>query len=93
MANTNIRPRAAVAERPPFVAPSANTRLGLHVTADELAIWQDRAVNGPYKTAGDAGYSYTPGDWDRIVTNKDNFVSNYANGHSIQIYDGYTGAG
>src|SRR6476661_861298 len=69
MANTNVRPRCAVADRPPAVAPpSGNTRLGLHVTSDELAIWQTRSVSGPYKTAGDVS-SNSPGDWDRIAAN------------------------
>jgi len=78
MANTNIRPRAAVADRPPFAAPpSGNTRLGLHVTSDELAIWQDRAVNGPYKTTGDVS-SGSLGDWDRIVSRKNTFNTNPA---------------
>jgi len=83
MANTNIRPRAAVAERPPFVAPpSGNTRLGLFHTSDEVAIWADRAVNGPYKTAGDESTN-SPGDWDRIVTNKNSFASNPSTGRWI----------
>lgn len=47
-------------------------RLGLHVTDQELAIWQDRAVNGPYKSAGDVSTN-SPGDWDRIVNNADTF--------------------
>lgn len=38
-------------------------------------VWQDRAVNGPYKTAGDVSTN-SPGDWDRIVTNKSSFMSN-----------------
>lgn len=56
----------------PDISASANTRLGLHVTADELAIWQDRAVNGPYKTAGDVSTN-SPGDWTRIAANAATF--------------------
>jgi len=44
------------------------TRLGLHVTAEELAIWQTRAVSGPYKTTSDVSTN-SPGDWDRIAAN------------------------
>src|SRR5690348_7201464 len=53
----------------------SNQRLGLHVTSDELAIWQNRAVNGPYKTAGDV-QTNSPGDWDDITTRKTSFNSN-----------------
>ena len=31
----------------------AQTRLGLHVTQEELNIWKQRAQNGPYKSTGD----------------------------------------
>ncbi len=95
MANTNVRPRCAVADRPPAVAPSQNfniqpsianlllqgvaptigsaaTRLGLHVTSDELTIWQTRATSGPYKTTSDVSAN-SPGDWDRISTNAEAF--------------------
>jgi hypothetical protein len=53
----------------------AQTRLGLHVTQEELNIWKQRAQSGPYKTAGDVSAN-SPGDWDRIVTNKNTFMSN-----------------
>jgi hypothetical protein len=48
------------------VPVQAATRLGLHVTSGELAVWQDRMVNGPYKTAGDVSTN-SPGDWTRIL--------------------------
>ena len=71
-----------------------NTRLGLHVTSDELTIWQDRAINGPYKSTGDAGFSNTPGDWDRINTNKVSFESGYSgSSNASELWAGYTGAG
>ncbi|MDA9260883.1 hypothetical protein N9P58_03340, partial [Puniceicoccaceae bacterium] len=41
-----------------------------------LAEWRDRAVNGPYKSAGDAFDPLIPGEWDRIVANKTTFASN-----------------
>ena len=31
----------------------AQTRLGLHVTQEELNIWKQRSQSGPYKSAGD----------------------------------------
>jgi len=36
-------------------------------TEDELSKWQNRAVNGPFKSANDA-FENSPGDWDRIVS-------------------------
>ena len=59
----------------PIEAPTGSTRLGLHVTAEELAVWQDRMVNGPYKSDGDVS-SNSPGDWDRIASNAATFLSN-----------------
>jgi hypothetical protein len=52
----------------------ANTRLGLHVTTNELAIWQTRSVSGPYKTAGDVSTN-SPGDWDHIKAQADALVA------------------
>lgn len=57
-------------------------RLGLHVTAQELAIWRDRAlgrdrVDGRptnYISQGDVTPN-SPGDWDRIRSMKDRFLS------------------
>jgi hypothetical protein len=46
----------------------AQTRLGLHVTQEELSIWRDRANNGPYKASGDV-QTNSPGDWNRIAAN------------------------
>ncbi len=52
----------------------AQTRLGLHVTQEELNIWKQRAASGPYKTKGDMSNN-SPGDWDRIVVNRNAFAS------------------
>ena len=41
-----------------------------------LAEWRDRAVNGPYKSAGDSFDPLIPGEWQRIVYEKDSFMSN-----------------
>ena len=38
-----------------------------------LAEWRDRAVNGPYKSAGDAFDPLIPAEWERIVTDKNTF--------------------
>jgi len=46
----------------------AQTRLGLHVTREELNIWRERADKGPYRVKGDA-QSNSPGDWARIAAN------------------------
>ena len=48
---------------------------GLLWSDNDLAVWRDRAVNGPYKSAGDSFDSLIPGEWDRIVTNKNTFTA------------------
>ena len=55
----------------------AQTRLGLHVTQEELNIWKQRRTNGPYLTYNSpvAG-QHTPGDWTRIVGNANTFLQN-----------------
>jgi hypothetical protein len=53
----------------------AQTRIGLHVTQEELAIWKQRAASGPYKTKGDVSTN-SPGDWTRIQSNASAFLSN-----------------
>src|SRR5262245_52652399 len=50
------------------------TRLGLHVTQEELNIWKQRAASGPYKSVGDVSTN-SPGDWTRILANADSMVS------------------
>jgi hypothetical protein len=52
----------------------AATRLGLHTTQEELNLWRQRMVNGPYKTTGDVSTN-SPGDWDRISANAEAFRS------------------
>ena len=49
---------------------------GLLWSDNDLAVWRDRAVNGPYRTAGDAFDPLIPGEWDRIVANKNTFAAN-----------------
>jgi hypothetical protein len=58
----------------PFTAWSA-TRLGLHVTQEELDAWRTRAVSGPYRVVGDVSAN-SPGDWAHIVANKETFRAN-----------------
>lgn len=52
---------------------SSDRRLGLHVTAGELALWRERARTGPYRVTGDVSPN-SPGDWSRIVAHKDEFL-------------------
>ncbi len=54
---------------------SAQNRLGLHFTQEELNIRRQRAQNGPYKTRGDV-CTNSPGDWERIVGHANAFLSN-----------------
>jgi hypothetical protein len=60
----------------------AQTRLGLHVTQEELNIWRQRAQKGPYKSAGDVSPN-SPGNWDRIVANRNAFAANPSNGRAV----------
>lgn len=55
----------------------AQTRLGLHVTLEELSVWKQRALNGPYKTRSDVSAN-SPDDWTRIVNNTNAFKANPA---------------
>ncbi|MEZ7842805.1 MAG: thrombospondin type 3 repeat-containing protein [Opitutales bacterium] len=59
---------------------------GLLWSDNDLAVWRDRAVNGPYKTAGDAFDPLVPGEWDRIVRNKSSFVASPTAGR-VSTYD------
>lgn len=54
----------------------AATRLGLFHTAEEVVIWKQRRLNGPYKTSGDVS-NLSPGDWDqRILPRAQAFLAN-----------------
>jgi hypothetical protein len=53
----------------------AQTRLGIHFTQEELTIWQQRAVSGPYKTTGDVSTN-SPGDWAKITADAATFLAN-----------------
>jgi hypothetical protein len=61
------------------------TRLGLHVTQEELNIWKQRASSGPYRTVGDVRPN-SPGDWNTILSNANQTLSS-------QRFAGYTGTG
>lgn len=50
------------------------TRLSLHVTQEELNIWRQRAVSGPYKATSDVSTN-SPGDYNRIKASADAFVA------------------
>lgn len=52
---------------------------GNDYTPDEVAMWRDRALNGPFRVAGDAGTN-SPGDWIRIDANATKFALNPAAG-------------
>lgn len=62
---------------PPDPSPGTTTRLGLHVTADELAVWRSRALGlKPHNFIADGDeYVNSPGDWNRIVGYKDEFMA------------------
>ena len=92
---TTPAPEPIGSETPPAPEPIGSetpdagvaTPLGLHFTAEELAVWRDRARSGPYKTQGDVTTN-SPGDWERIVSNKNAFLAdpkmgNRYNGPSV----------
>jgi hypothetical protein len=57
---------------------SAQTRLGIHYSAEELAIWRQRAkatTEIDYATNGDVSIG-SPGDWARIKGYADEFLAN-----------------
>lgn len=51
---------------------------GYFYTDEELIVWRDRSVNGPFKTFG-ADYTNSPGDWDRMVGESASWFANFAN--------------
>ena len=78
----------------------SNSLLGSGIlwSEDDLLVWRDRSVHGPYKSAGDAFDPLIPGEWDRIVRNKGTFEANPAadrmNTYDIVQYsDTYTDGG
>lgn len=61
------------------MADTARPRQGLHYSAEELRVWRQRSGGGPFRSGGDA-YDNSPGDWQRIVANKDAFLAAPGNG-------------
>ena len=51
---------------PPPPPPDPGENLAMLVTSDELAMWQDRSVNGPFRVAGDFSAN-SPGHWSEMV--------------------------
>lgn len=49
---------------------------GMLWTPEEVAIWKERAENGPYKVKGDSYDPWVPGEWERIKSQADRFRSN-----------------
>ncbi len=56
-------------------APISNSSSGLHYTPAEVAIWKQRMNSGPFKNKSDA-WTNSPGDWSRIKSNADAFITN-----------------
>ena len=48
----------------------------IYFTSSELLVWKDRMINGPYKTTGDVDGKFSPGDYDRILSQATTFNSN-----------------
>ena len=62
--------------------------LGLHVTKAELDLWRVRSQQGPYRVNGDVSTN-SPGDWARILKDKDRFMANPGN----SLWNGISGSG
>jgi hypothetical protein len=60
--NTIIDPRGGTIVVPP---PDPGVQLGMLVSSVELAMWQDRRVNGPFRTGGDFSTN-SPGHWTEM---------------------------
>ena len=59
-----------------LVGSSSLSATGLLWNENDVAVWRDRAIRGPYKNAGDSFDPLVPGEWDRIVSAKDTFMAN-----------------
>ena len=59
-----------------------------YATSVELDEWYSRTLNGPYRVAGDVSAN-SPGDWQRIDANAENFRSNPSQGRWVQPGTGY----
>jgi hypothetical protein len=66
------------------------TRLGLHYTKEELDIWKQRAVSGPYRVGSDA-QTNSPNDWGRITTNANTFKTSPSANRWIPSFSGCVG--
>jgi hypothetical protein len=62
-----------VAPSLPIPSP-AGIATALGITNAEVAVWADRAVNGPYKSDGDVSTN-SPGDWDSAVSRAATFAA------------------
>ncbi len=54
---------------------TGDVKAGLLWTEAHLAEWRNRALNGPYKSAGDSFDPLIPAEWDRIVSDKNTFAA------------------
>jgi hypothetical protein len=50
-------------------------RLGATFTLEELNVWKQRFITGPYRALGDISTN-SPGEWSRILTNATQLVTN-----------------
>jgi hypothetical protein len=57
-----------------LIFATGQTHAYLHATTAEIAVWNNRRVSGPYKSAGDVSTN-SPGDWTRIDNNATAFRS------------------
>jgi hypothetical protein len=61
---------------------------GIFYTAEELALWRERAQNGPYRTKGDF-VTNSPGEWDRLIK----FTNEFKGNPGKDLWDGSIASG
>lgn len=76
----------------PSPGQDSNARLkGLHFSPEEVKIWRYRALNGPYKTKGDA-HLHSPAEWKRVYRSGVSLLDDMANGTVKELWEGVSWA-
>lgn len=70
---------------PPLAAQPSTS--GLHYSEEELEIWRQRAMFGPYKIKGDA-HHHSPAEWQRVYNSALSLLDDVAKGEVKEIWKG-----
>ncbi len=68
-----------------------NLNVGITFSSEDLAVWRERANNGPYKTTGDR-FSYSPGAWDDVVDHANDVINGVVDDYRKTALDTAPGA-